>query len=97
MSPSLYLNNIPEVRRIIAQRSLGRRCKSSPGLGPTVPELNVNGLGSLHLGTFDKTLFSMIIPKIDETLKERCFESVLIIGIEVRASALGASRYTMVD
>ena len=59
------------------------------GLGPTVPELNVQDLGSLHLGTFDKTLFSMVIPPVEAILKEHGFNSVLIVGIEV-SSACGA-------
>ena len=54
------------------------------GLGSTAPELNVQDLGSLYLGTFDKTLFSMVIPQVEAILKERDFESVLILGIEVR-------------
>ena len=54
------------------------------GLGATVPELKVNELGPLHLGTFDKTLFSAVIPPIEALLKGRNFESVLILGIEVR-------------
>ena len=53
-----------------------------------MPELNVKELGSLHLGTFDKTLFSMVIPPVENIL-ERDFQSVLILGIEV-SSARGA-------
>jgi hypothetical protein len=45
-----------------------------------------NDLGSLHLGTFDKTLFSMIIPPVEAILKERDFKSVVILGIEVRSA-----------
>lgn len=52
------------------------------GLGVTVPELDVNELGSLHLGTFDKTLFSMVIPQIEGILEQQDFKSVLIVGIE---------------
>lgn len=49
-----------------------------------MPELNVNDLGPLHLGTFDKTIFSMLIPPVEAILKERDFKSVVILGIEVR-------------
>lgn len=49
-----------------------------------MPELNIQDLGSLHLGTFDKTLFSMVTPPVEAVLKERDFKSVLILGIEVR-------------
>ena len=42
-------------------------------------------LGPLHLGTFDKTRFSMIIPPVEAILKERRFRSILIVGIEVRS------------
>jgi nicotinamidase-related amidase len=52
------------------------------GLGKTVPELDVHELGSLHLGTFDKTLFSLVIPQIEAILKQHDFKSVLILGIE---------------
>jgi len=51
-------------------------------LGPTVPELNVQDLGPLHLGTFDKTRFSMVIPQVEAILKEHHFKSILILGIE---------------
>ncbi|KAF9779558.1 Isochorismatase hydrolase [Thelephora terrestris] len=61
------------------------------GLGATVPELNVNELGPLHLGTFDKTLFSMVVPPVEAILKQHDFESVLIVGIEVREISMRRS------
>lgn len=91
MSPSLYLNNIRKVRWNIAQMSRDHNYETTTGLGPTVPELNVNELGPLHLGTFDKTLFSMIIPQIDLILKDGHFKSVLILGIEVRVISMQGS------
>jgi len=54
-----------------------------------VPELNIHDLGPLHLGTFDKTLFSMVIPPVEAILKERYLKSVLILGIEVRLACEG--------
>lgn len=95
MSLSLSLNNIREVRPTTAQRTRDHKHGTAAGLGPTVPELNVDELGSLHLGTFDKTLFSMVIPQIDAILKDHGFESVLIVGIEVRTGPTpGALRFT---
>ena len=56
-----------------------------------MPELDVARLGPLHLGTFDKSLFSMVIPQIDAILKEHKFESVLIVGIEVSMARMPVS------
>lgn len=52
-------------------------------LGPTVPELDLSPLGPLHLGTFEKTLFSMAIPPVKTLLEGRQARSVVLFGIEV--------------
>lgn len=82
MSPSSYLNNIRRVRSLT--QSAQAYVETTTGLGPTIPELDVEQLGPLHLGTFSKTRFSMDIPEIDAILKQHGFQSVLILGIEVR-------------
>ena len=52
-------------------------------LGTTVPELGIDKLGSLHVGTWPKKRFSMYIPEIEAGLKERQIKDVVIVGIEV--------------
>lgn len=51
-------------------------------LGPTVPELSPQGLESLHLGTFSKTLFSMAIPEVKTIIDQRDLKSIVLFGIE---------------
>ena len=53
-------------------------------LDNTVPEINLNSLGPLHLGTVEKSLFSMVTPEVDAALKQHNFKSVIVLGIEVR-------------
>ena len=54
------------------------------GLGPTVPELALSTLGPVHLGTYPKTLFSMITPDIVTLLSSRpSVKSIVLFGIEV--------------
>jgi len=61
----------------------------------------VQDLGPLHLGTFEKTRFSMVIPQVEAILKDHHFRSILILGIEVRSvrDALfkGRSYVTAID
>ena len=83
MSPSSSPNSIRKVRGVRGTPIAITRLLSL-GLGPTVPELNVCDLGSLHFGTFDKTLFSMVIPPVEAILKIHRIRSVVILGIEVR-------------
>ncbi|EGO01561.1 hypothetical protein SERLA73DRAFT_176917 [Serpula lacrymans var. lacrymans S7.3] len=59
------------------------------GLGPTVPEIDVASLGSLHVATIDKTLFSMVTPEVKELLKARPnLKSVVLFGIESHVCVL---------
>ena len=53
-------------------------------LGSTVPELNMAPLGNLHLGTFEKTMFSMAIPPVTALLQKHDLKSIVLFGIEVR-------------
>ena len=49
------------------------------GLGNTVADINVSGAK-----VFSKTLFSMVIPEVEEEMKkERGRKSVVLFGIEV--------------
>lgn len=59
------------------------------GLGPTAPEIDLESLGDLHLGTFSKTAFSMVVPPVQEILKERShINSVVLFGIESHVCVL---------
>jgi len=60
------------------------------GLGPTVPELALGTLGHLHLGTYPKTLFSMITPDLINLLATRQppVKSIVLFGIESHVCVL---------
>lgn len=53
-------------------------------LGPVDPELDIASLGPLHINTIDKTLFSMLIPEIQEIFLTEKPLNVVLMGIEVR-------------
>lgn len=73
-----------ECQRWISSAHLNWHFLSSPALGPIDPDLDLSSLGTLHLGTYDKTLFSMDIPDIQQVLISRPnITSVIIFGIEV--------------
>ncbi|TCD70464.1 hypothetical protein EIP91_003225 [Steccherinum ochraceum] len=57
-------------------------------LGPTVPEINLEALGDLHLGTIDKTLFSMLTPEVKTILQEHHIKDVVLFGIESHVCVL---------
>jgi hypothetical protein len=57
---------------------------STVALGKTDDRLNLASLGPLHLGTVEKTLFSMATPEFLSVLKNRDFKSLVLMGIEVR-------------
>lgn len=48
-----------------------------------MPEVDLQSLGSLHLGTVEKSLFSMATSEVDAYLKQHNFKSIIILGIEV--------------
>ncbi len=54
-------------------------------LGNAIPEIHVDTLGPvLHLGTYPKTLFSMLTPEVLAKLEEhKHIRSILLMGIEV--------------
>jgi len=60
------------------------------GLGPIVPELPLPSLGELHIGTYSKSLFSMITPQIADILAQRqpSVKSVVLFGIESHVCVL---------
>lgn len=55
----------------------------SAALGNTVPEVDLQSLGPLHLGTVEKSLFSMVTPEVTSLLQENDLKSVIVMGIEV--------------
>ncbi|THH21052.1 hypothetical protein EW146_g429 [Bondarzewia mesenterica] len=62
--------------------------QNARALGSTVPELSPEPLGPLHLGTIDKTLFSMVTPEVRTILQERDLKSVVLFGIESHVCVL---------
>jgi hypothetical protein len=56
-------------------------------LGYTAPEIIIDSLGPLHLGTIEKTLFSMVTPEVKSILNANThIKSVVLVGIEVGGS-----------
>ncbi|XP_077979118.1 isochorismatase domain-containing protein 2-like [Glandiceps talaboti] len=51
------------------------------GLGPTVPELDVKGSSKIVA----KTCFTMVLPEIEEHIKNLGVKSVILCGIETQA------------
>ncbi len=60
-------------------------CFHSAALGKTDDRLDLASLGPLHLGTVEKSLFSMATPEFLSVLKNRDFKSLVLMGIEVRS------------
>ncbi|KAF8511197.1 Isochorismatase hydrolase [Gautieria morchelliformis] len=60
------------------------------GLGPTVPELGLSTLGSLHIGTYPKSLFSMVTPDLIALLSSRqpSVKAIVLFGIEAHVCVL---------
>ncbi|KIP09837.1 hypothetical protein PHLGIDRAFT_85994 [Phlebiopsis gigantea 11061_1 CR5-6] len=62
--------------------------QNSRALGNTVPEVDLQSLGPLHLGTVEKTLFSMVTPEVISLLQEHDLKSVIVMGIEAHICVL---------
>jgi hypothetical protein len=60
-------------------------------LGHTVPEVDLQSLGALHLATVEKSLFSMCTAEIHAHLQQHNLKSIIVLGIEVRLSTLLAT------
>jgi len=57
--------------------------QASRVLGPLDPAIDLASLGDLHLGTFDKSSFTMVTPQVQEILKARpLVKNVVLFGIE---------------
>jgi len=66
-------------------------------LGPIDPAIDLASLGSLHLGTFDKTDFSMFIPEVAAILQARpLINSLVLFGIEVVARSYISRTLTVI-
>jgi len=57
-------------------------------LGKTDDRLNLASLGPLHLGTVEKTLFSMAAPEFLSVLNKRPLKSLVLMGIESHVCVL---------
>ncbi len=57
----------------------------SAALGKTDDRLDLASIGPLHLGTVEKTLFSMATAEFLSVLKNKGFKSLVLMGIEVRS------------
>ncbi|KAF9057502.1 Isochorismatase-like protein [Panaeolus papilionaceus] len=58
-------------------------------LGPTDPDINLESLGPLLQGPFNKSMFSMMIPEVKAVLDSRPnLKSIVIFGIETHICVL---------
>jgi len=58
-------------------------------LGTTAPEISIHSLGPLHLGTIEKSLFSMVTPEVKSILSQNVhIKSVMLFGIESHVCVL---------
>jgi len=58
-------------------------------LGSTAPEIIIDSLGPLHLGTIEKTLFSMVTSEVKAILNTNTrLKSVVLLGIESHVCVL---------
>lgn len=63
--------------------------QNARALGPIDPAIDLQALGSLLLGNYDKTLFSMLVPKVLAVLEARpAINSIIIFGIESHVCVL---------
>ncbi|KAF5388175.1 hypothetical protein D9615_000070 [Tricholomella constricta] len=63
--------------------------QASRALGPLDPAIDLKSLGPLHVGTFDKTSFSMITPEIQALLLARPnVKNIVLFGIEAHICVL---------
>ncbi|KAI0346998.1 Isochorismatase hydrolase [Trametopsis cervina] len=62
--------------------------QNSRALGHTVPEVELQSLGILHLATVEKSLFSMCTTEVDAYLKQHNFQSIIVMGIEAHICVL---------
>ncbi|KAF8914136.1 Isochorismatase-like protein [Gymnopilus junonius] len=62
--------------------------QNTKALGPTDPEIDLQSLGSLLHGPFDKSLFSMYTPEVQAVLDALPIESIVIFGIESHVCVL---------
>jgi len=57
--------------------------QNARALGPIDPAIELSSLDTLFLGTYDKTLFSMVIPEVQQLLVAQSnISSIVIFGIE---------------
>ncbi|KAJ7477087.1 isochorismatase domain-containing protein [Mycena galericulata] len=57
--------------------------QKAKALGPIDPAVNLESLGSLHVGPWDKTQFSMLTTEVESILKDRpAVKSIVLMGIE---------------
>ncbi|KAG5644926.1 hypothetical protein DXG03_007391 [Asterophora parasitica] len=62
---------------------------ASAALGPLDPAIDLKSLGPLHVGTFDKTSFSMVTPEIQAVLQARPqVKNIVLFGIEAHICVL---------
>ncbi|KAG5735210.1 Isochorismatase domain-containing protein 1 [Termitomyces sp. T112] len=63
--------------------------QAARALGPLDPAIDFNPLGNLHLGTFDKTIFSMTTSEVENILSARPhIQNIVLFGIEAHICVL---------
>ncbi|TRM68516.1 Isochorismatase hydrolase [Schizophyllum amplum] len=62
--------------------------QNAKALGPIDPAIDLDALGPLLLGNYDKTLFSMLIPPVIAHIKDSSITNVVVFGIESHVCVL---------
>ncbi|KAF7301566.1 hypothetical protein MIND_00722100 [Mycena indigotica] len=75
-------NKVLKIAKVLGCEVLVTTQKTK-ALGPTDPAIALESLGPLHIGTFDKTLFSMLTPEVLSQITTRPhIKNIVLIGIE---------------
>ncbi|KAJ4000543.1 Isochorismatase-like protein [Lentinula boryana] len=56
--------------------------QNAKALGPIDPDVDLASLGPLHRQTIDKTLFSMLIPEVQDLVAKLGTTTIVLMGIE---------------
>ncbi|KAK2466390.1 hypothetical protein APHAL10511_002032 [Amanita phalloides] len=81
-------NKMLKLAKILSCRVICTTQKAR-ALGPIDPDIDLSPLGRLLVGTYDKTLFSMVTPEVEAILQaEPQINSVVLFGIESHVCVL---------
>ncbi|KII95963.1 hypothetical protein PLICRDRAFT_34920 [Plicaturopsis crispa FD-325 SS-3] len=85
----LTINKVLKIAKILEVPVIVTE-QNPKALGPTVPEIALDQLGPLHIGTIEKTFFSMVTPELKSLLTNSrpATKSAVLFGIESHVCVL---------